>query len=87
MAIILLKTNIPAFHHSIIPFSGKFGSPKTPLYSQQVVEIPRRPVIGWVRQCNGSYTSRKLHGEKTLPFAAGILPFLSDARSDSSRKY
>jgi len=22
MAIILLKTNIPAFHHSIIPFSG-----------------------------------------------------------------
>ena len=23
MAIILLKTNIPAFHHSIIPFSGQ----------------------------------------------------------------
>jgi hypothetical protein len=22
MAIILLKTNIPSFHHSIIPFSG-----------------------------------------------------------------
>jgi len=34
MAIILLKTNIPAFHHSIIPFSEQFGSPKIPLYSQ-----------------------------------------------------
>jgi hypothetical protein len=34
MAIILLKTIIPAFHPSIIPFSGKFGSPKIPLYSQ-----------------------------------------------------
>jgi hypothetical protein len=40
MVNILLKTNIPAFHNSIIPFSGQFGIPKKPLYSQYVVEIP-----------------------------------------------
>jgi hypothetical protein len=34
IANILLETNIPAFHYSIIPFSGKFGSPKKPLHSQ-----------------------------------------------------
>jgi len=28
MAIILLKTNIPAFHHSIIPFSGPIRKPQ-----------------------------------------------------------
>jgi len=28
MAYILLKTNIPAFHHSIIPFSGRIRNPK-----------------------------------------------------------
>jgi hypothetical protein len=28
MAIILLKTNIPAFHHSIIPFSGQIQNPQ-----------------------------------------------------------
>ncbi len=53
MADILLKTNIPAFSpirrlsepEATIPlfhFRGKFGSPKKPLYSQWVVEIPRR---------------------------------------------
>jgi hypothetical protein len=34
---ILLKTNIPSFHHSTIPlfhFWGKFGNPKKLLYSQ-----------------------------------------------------
>jgi hypothetical protein len=41
MADILLKTNIPAFHHSIIPFPGKIRKPQKPLYSQKVVEIPR----------------------------------------------
>jgi hypothetical protein len=34
MAIILLKTNIPAFHHSIIPFSGQIRKPQKSLYSQ-----------------------------------------------------
>jgi hypothetical protein len=37
LAIILLKTNIPAFQHSSIPlfhFRSKFGRPKKPLYSQ-----------------------------------------------------
>jgi hypothetical protein len=34
MAIILLKTNIPAFHHSIIPFSGQTRKPqKTSIFS------------------------------------------------------
>jgi hypothetical protein len=28
MAIILMKTNIPAFHHSFIPFSGKIRNPQ-----------------------------------------------------------
>ena len=28
MAIILLKTNIPAFHHSIIPFPGQVRTPQ-----------------------------------------------------------
>jgi len=28
MAVILLKTNIPAFHHSIVPFSGKIRKPQ-----------------------------------------------------------
>ncbi len=28
MAYILLKTNIPAFHHSIIPFSGQIPKSK-----------------------------------------------------------
>jgi len=28
MAYILLKTNIPEFHHSIIPFSWQFRNPK-----------------------------------------------------------
>ena len=28
MAIILLKTNIPAFHHSIIPFSEQIRKPQ-----------------------------------------------------------
>ena len=28
MAYILLKTNIPTFHHSIIPFSGRIRKPK-----------------------------------------------------------
>ena len=41
MAIILLKTNIPAFHHSIIPFSGQIRKPQKPLYSQQAVKIPK----------------------------------------------
>jgi len=34
MAYILLKTNIPAFQHSIIPFSGQIRKPKKPLYYQ-----------------------------------------------------
>jgi hypothetical protein len=34
MAYILLETNIPAFHHSIIPFRGKFKSQKKHLYYQ-----------------------------------------------------
>jgi hypothetical protein len=42
MVNILLKTNIPSFHHSIIPFPGQIREPKKPLYFQQVVEIPRR---------------------------------------------
>jgi hypothetical protein len=42
MAKILLNTNIPSFHHSIIPFSGQIRNPKKSPYSQQVVEIPRR---------------------------------------------
>jgi hypothetical protein len=34
MAIILLKTNIPAFHYSIIPFSGKIQkSQNTSIFS------------------------------------------------------
>jgi hypothetical protein len=34
MASILLKTNIPTFHHSIIPFSGKIRKPqKTFIFS------------------------------------------------------
>jgi hypothetical protein len=34
MANILLKTNIPSFHHSIIPFSGQIrGSQKTLIFS------------------------------------------------------
>jgi hypothetical protein len=41
MAYILLDTNIPAFHHSIIPFSGRIQKPKN-IYYQWVVEIPRR---------------------------------------------
>jgi hypothetical protein len=56
MAIILWKTNIPAFSprrrlyepEATIPLfhvRGKFGSLKIPLYSQQVVEIPRRRII------------------------------------------
>jgi hypothetical protein len=28
MANILLKTNIPSFHHSIIPFSGQIRKPQ-----------------------------------------------------------
>jgi hypothetical protein len=28
MATILLKTNIPVFHHSIIPFSGQIRKPQ-----------------------------------------------------------
>jgi hypothetical protein len=28
MAVILLKTNIPVFHHSIIPFSGQIRKPQ-----------------------------------------------------------
>jgi len=42
MAKIHLKTNIPSFHHSIIPFPEQIRKPEKPLYSQQVVEIPRR---------------------------------------------
>jgi hypothetical protein len=42
MANILLKTNIPSFHHSIIPFPGKIRKPQKLVYSQQFVEIPRR---------------------------------------------
>jgi hypothetical protein len=42
MANIHLKTNIPSFHHSIIPFPEQIRKPEKPLYSQQVVEIPRR---------------------------------------------
>jgi len=42
MASILLKNNLPTFSprrklsepEAIIPFSGKFGSPKKPLYPQ-----------------------------------------------------
>jgi len=34
MANILLKTNIPTFHHSIIPFPGQIRNPQKPLYSQ-----------------------------------------------------
>ncbi len=34
MAYILLKTNIPAFHHSIIPFSGQIRKPKELVYYQ-----------------------------------------------------
>ncbi len=34
IAIILWKTNIPAFHHSIIPFSGQIRKPpKTYIFS------------------------------------------------------
>ncbi len=32
MTNILLKTNSPAFHHSIIPFSGKIRKPQINLY-------------------------------------------------------
>ena len=42
MAYILLKTNIPTFHHSIIPFSGRIRKPKKSLYYQYIVEIPKR---------------------------------------------
>ena len=31
---ILLKTNIPAFHPSIIPFLGHIRRPQKPIYSQ-----------------------------------------------------
>ncbi len=34
MVSLLLKTNIPSFHHSIIPFSGKIREPqKTSIFS------------------------------------------------------
>ncbi len=51
MAYILLKTNIPAFHHSIIPFSGQIRKPKKHLYYQDVVEILKHlnnKNIAWV---------------------------------------
>jgi len=34
MVNILLKTNIPSFHHSIIPSPRQIRKPKKPLYSQ-----------------------------------------------------
>jgi hypothetical protein len=34
MAHILLKTNIPTLHYSIIPFSGQIRKPKKSLYYQ-----------------------------------------------------
>ena len=42
MAYILLKTNIPVFHHSIIPFSGQIRKSKKTPYYQYIVEIRRR---------------------------------------------
>jgi hypothetical protein len=53
MVNIHLKTNIPSFsprrrlygaggHHSIIPFPEQIRKPEKPLYSQKVIEIPRR---------------------------------------------
>ena len=42
MAYILLKTNIPTLHHSIIPFSGQIRKPKKSLYYQEIEENPRR---------------------------------------------
>jgi hypothetical protein len=41
MANILLKTNIPSFQHSIIPFLGQIRNPQKTLYYLQVVKIPR----------------------------------------------
>ena len=40
IAQILMKTNIPTFHHSIIPFSEQIRKPKKPLYYLWVAEIP-----------------------------------------------
>jgi len=34
MAYILIKTNIPVFHHSIIPFLEQIQKPKKPPYYQ-----------------------------------------------------
>jgi len=34
MVNIILKTNIPSFHPSIIPFPGQIQNPKKPPYSQ-----------------------------------------------------
>ncbi len=42
MAHILFKTNIPAFHHSIIPFLGQIQKPKYYQYYQKIKETPRR---------------------------------------------
>ena len=42
MAYILLETNIPAFHHSIIPFIGANSKAKKSIYYQWFVEILRR---------------------------------------------
>jgi len=44
MANILLKTKIPAFHHSIFPFPGQIRKPQKPLYSSRRggIEILRR---------------------------------------------
>jgi hypothetical protein len=45
MVNIILKINIPVFHHSIIPFSGQIRKSQNAYIFQQVVEIPRRSTI------------------------------------------
>ena len=42
MAYILLETNIPAFHHSIIPFPGQIRIPNEFIHYHWVVEIYKR---------------------------------------------
>jgi predicted secreted hydrolase len=48
MVNILLKTNIPPFHPSIIPFPVQIRKPKKFRYSQQIVEIPSRLIISLI---------------------------------------
>jgi len=42
MANILLKTNLPVFHYSIIPFLRQAFKPQKVLFFQTIAEFPRR---------------------------------------------